>query len=260
MKSYLKLLARVYDDGEVRTDRTGIGTRSMFGEKLTFHMGEGFPLLTTKKIYWKGVLHELLWFLSGNTNIKYLQDNSVHIWDEWADGNGDLGPVYGKQWRDFGGVDQIKEAEKAIKETPDSRRIIVSAWNPGEMKDMALPPCHMLFQFYVSEGRYLDLQLYCRSTDIFLGEPYNIASYSILLHMMAKTTGLIPRKLIQVFGDLHLYENHRRQAMEQIGREPKELPELKIINKRDSVTDYVFDDFVLEGYFPHPHIKAEVAV
>jgi len=260
MKNYIKLLNKVYDEGETRGDRTGTGTRSLFGERLEFHTGDGFPLLTTKRIYWKGVLYELLWMLSGNTNIQYLKDNNVHIWDGWANEQGDLGPVYGKQWRDFGGVDQIKEAERLIREDPESRRIIVSAWNTGELKDMALPPCHAFFQFYVSQGKYLDIQMYQRSADIFLGVPFNIASYATLLHMMARVTNKIPRKMIHTYGDLHLYGNHLPQALEQIYRQPKELPILKIMNNRDSVVDFQFDDFVIEDYYPDDAIKGDISL
>jgi thymidylate synthase len=261
---YLALLSRVINDGVYKMDRTGVGCRSLFGEQIQFEITEQFPLLTTKKIHWKSVVHELLWFLSGDTNIKYLQDNGVRIWDDWADENGDLGPVYGKQWRDFGatqfhgGVDQIKWVENEIKTNPSSRRLVVSAWNPKDVNKMALPPCHCLFQFHV-RGEFLDCQLYQRSADIFIGSPFNIASYSLLTYMMAKATGLQPGMFTYTLGDVHLYENHIDQAYEQLSRDKLAPPRVELAEK-DSVLSYTFDDVKLIDYVSHAAIKAPIAV
>jgi thymidylate synthase len=264
--AYLDLLKQVLETGERRDDRTGTGTLSLFGAQARWDLGAGFPLLTTKKVHFKSVVHELLWLLAGDTNIKYLKDNGVSIWDEWADANGDLGPVYGKQWRDFNGrpgapgVDQIKDILAQIQSKPRSRRIIVSAWNPSDVPGMALPPCHTLFQFYVHTDGRLDCQLYQRSADIFLGVPFNIASYALLTHLVAQACGLKPGAFIHTFGDLHLYLNHVEQAQLQLSREPKALPTLKL---NPAVTDlfaFKFEDITLEAYDPHPAIKAPVAV
>lgn len=259
MKQYLDLLRKIKEEGATKTDRTGTGTKSIFGYQMRFNLADGFPLLTTKKLYTKGIIHELLWFLKGDTNIKYLQDNNVHIWDEWADENGDLGPVYGKQWRNFLGVDQIQNVINQIKNSPDSRRMIVSAWNPSEVDDMALPPCHCLFQFYVADGK-LSLQLYQRSADTFLGVPFNIASYALLLLMMAQVCDLEPGEFIHTTGDTHLYLNHLEQADIQLSREPRKLPIMKLNPDVKDLFAFKYEDFTLEGYDPHPHIKAEVSV
>lgn len=259
MKQYLDLLRKIKEEGATKTDRTGTGTKSIFGYQMRFNLADGFPLLTTKKLYTKGIIHELLWFLKGDTNIKYLQDNNVHIWDEWADENGDLGPVYGKQWRNFLGVDQIQNVINQIKNSPDSRRMIVSAWNPSEVDDMALPPCHCLFQFYVADGK-LSLQLYQRSADTFLGVPFNIASYALLLLMMAQVCDLEPGEFIHTTGDTHLYLNHLEQAELQLSREPRKLPIMKLNPDVKDLFAFKYEDFTLEGYDPHPHIKAEVSV
>ena len=264
MKQYLDLLQRILDEGAVKTDRTGTGTRSVFGHQMRFHMADGFPLLTTKKLHLRSIIHELLWFLQGDTNIKYLHDNKVTIWDEWADENGDLGPVYGHQWRswpDYGGgtIDQIANVVDLIKHHPDSRRMIVSAWNVAEVDQMALPPCHCLFQFYVADGR-LSLQLYQRSADTFLGVPFNIASYALLLQMMAQVTGLETGDFIHSTGDTHLYLNHVEQAQLQLTRTPRPLPRMLINPDVKDIFDFRFEDFQLEGYDPWPHIKADVAV
>lgn len=259
MKQYLDLLRKIKEEGATKTDRTGTGTKSIFGYQMRFNLADGFPLLTTKKLYTKGIIHELLWFLKGDTNIKYLQDNNVHIWDEWADENGDLGPVYGKQWRNFLGVDQIQNVINQIKNSPDSRRMIVSAWNPSEVDDMALPPCHCLFQFYVADGK-LSLQLYQRSADTFLGVPFNIASYALLLLMMAQVCDLEPGEFIHTTGDTHLYLNHLEQADLQMSREPRKLPTMKLNPDVKDLFSFKYEDFTLEGYDPHPHIKAEVSV
>lgn len=259
MKQYLNLLQKIKEEGVTKTDRTGTGTKSIFGHQMRFNLADGFPLLTTKKLYTKGIIHELLWFLKGDTNIKYLRDNNVHIWDEWADENGDLGPVYGKQWRDFLGVDQIKNVINQIKNSPDSRRMIVSAWNPAEVDDMALPPCHCLFQFYVADKK-LSLQLYQRSADTFLGVPFNIASYALLLLMMAQVCDLEPGEFIHTTGDTHLYLNHLEQADLQLLREPRKLPTMKLNPEVKDLFAFRYEDFTLEGYDPHPHIKAEVSV
>ena len=264
MRQYLDLLQRILDEGAVKTDRTGTGTKSVFGHQMRFQMADGFPLLTTKKLHLRSIIHELLWFLRGDTNIQYLHDNKVTIWDEWADENGDLGPVYGHQWRSWpdyngGTIDQIANVVDLIKHHPDSRRMMVSAWNVAEVEKMALPPCHCLFQFYVADGR-LSLQLYQRSADTFLGVPFNIASYALLLQMMAQVTGLEAGDFIHTTGDTHLYLNHIEQAQLQLTRTPRPLP-LMILNP--DVKDlfaFRYEDFQLEGYDPWPHIKADVAV
>lgn len=264
MRQYLDLLKDVRENGVIKSDRTGVGTRSVFGRQIRFDLGEGFPLLTTKKVFLKGIIHELLWFLKGDTNIKYLVDNGVHIWDEWADENGNLGSVYGKQWRswettDGRCVDQISDLIDLIRNHPDSRRMLVCAWNPGEVDRMALPPCHCLFQFYVAEGK-LSCQLYQRSADIFLGVPFNIASYALLTMMLAQECGLEPGEFVHTFGDLHLYLNHTEQADLQLSREPRPLPRMVLNPEVRSVFDFKYEDFRLEGYDPHPAIKAPVAV
>lgn len=264
MKSYLNLLDRILRDGVQKDDRTGTGTLSVFGHQMRFDLSEGFPLLTTKKLYLKGIIHELLWFLKGETNIKYLLDNNVHIWDEWADENGDLGPVYGHQWRswpdyDGGTIDQIDYVLNQIRTNPNSRRMIVSAWNVAEVNKMALPPCHTLFQFYVANGK-LSLQLYQRSADTFLGMPFNIASYSLLCMMVAQVTGLARGEFVYTTGDTHLYLNHIEQARLQLTREPRPLPTMQLNPDVKSLYDFKFEDFVLENYDPWPHIKADVSV
>ncbi len=264
MKQYLNLLDRILTEGVKKTDRTGTGTISVFGNQMRFDMADGFPLLTTKKLHLKSIIHELLWFLAGDTNVKYLQENGVRIWNEWADENGELGPVYGHQWRSWpdykgGTIDQIANVVDLIKHNPDSRRMIVSAWNPAEIDQMALPPCHCLFQFYVADGR-LSLQLYQRSADTFLGVPFNIASYALLLQMMAQVTGLEPGEFIHTTGDTHLYLDHIEQAKLQLTREPRPLPRMIINPDIKSIFDFHYEDFRLEGYDPHPHIKATVSV
>lgn len=264
MKQYLQLLQHILDDGTVKTDRTGTGTKSIFGHQMRFNLEEGFPLVTTKKLHLKSIIHELLWFLKGDTNVKYLQDNGVRIWNEWADENGDLGHVYGYQWRSWpdyngGHLDQISEVIRQIKETPDSRRIIVSAWNVADLPEMKLPPCHLLFQFYVADGR-LSLQLYQRSADTFLGVPFNIASYALLLMMVAQVTGLKAGDFVHTTGDTHLYLNHLEQARLQLTREPRPLPHMIINPEVKNLFDFKYEDFRLEGYDPWPHIKAEVSV
>jgi thymidylate synthase len=264
MRQYLDLLRRALETGVRKNDRTGTGTLSLFGHQMRFDLAEGFPLVTTKKLHLKSIVHELLWFLSGDTNIRYLKDNGVRIWDEWADENGDLGPVYGAEWRswrtpDGGSIDQIRNVVEQIRRNPDSRRLIVTAWNPADVDKQALPPCHCLFQFYVAGGR-LSCQLYQRSADIFLGVPFNIASYALLTMMMAQVTGLKPGDFVHSLGDAHLYANHVEQAAMQLAREPRPLPVMKINPDVHSIFDFVYDDFVLEGYDPHPHIKAAVAV
>ena len=264
MRQYLDLLDHVLQNGVDRGDRTGTGTRGVFGWQMRFDLSQGFPVLTTKKLHLKSIIHELLWFLAGDTNIKYLKDHGVSIWDEWADENGDLGPVYGSQWRswpkpDGGSIDQITNVVKEIRKNPNSRRLIVSAWNPAEVDAMALPPCHCLFQFHVANGR-LSCQLYQRSADIFLGVPFNIASYALLTMMVAQVTGLKPGEFIHTLGDAHLYSNHFDQAREQLQREPKTLPTMRI---NPAVTDlfaFRFEDFALEGYVADPTIKAPIAV
>jgi thymidylate synthase len=264
MDQYLGLMRKVLDEGTDKSDRTGTGTRSLFGQQLRFSLADGFPLITTKKLHLRSIIHELLWFLRGETNIAYLKENRVSIWDEWADENGNLGPVYGKQWRAWGCadgrvIDQIVQVENQIRNNPDSRRLIVSAWNVGEIEQMALPPCHLLFQFYVANGK-LSCQMYQRSADLFLGVPFNIASYALLLMMMAKVTDLEPGEFVHTFGDVHLYTNHFEQAQLQLSREPRSLPKLIIKRKPASILDYQFDDFELLDYNPHPHISAPVAV
>ena len=263
MKQYLEMCQQILDNGVDREDRTGTGTRSIFGHQLRFNLQEGFPLMTTKKVYWKGVAYELLWFLKGDTNIKYLNDNDVHIWDEWADENGDLGNVYGHQWRSWEGregtIDQISEVIEQIKENPYSRRLIVNAWNVGDLDKMALPPCHLLFQFYVADGK-LSCQLYQRSCDTFLGVPFNIASYSLLIHMIAHVVGLEVGEFVWTGGDVHIYHNHFDQIKEQLSREPRPLPQLKINKETDNIFDIKFEDIELIGYDPHPTIKGEVSV
>ena len=264
MKQYLDLMRHVRDNGIRKMDRTGTGTVSVFGHQMRFDLGEGFPLVTTKKVHLRSIIHELLWFLKGDTNIRYLHDNNVTIWDEWADDNGELGPVYGYQWRSWPAadgrhVDQISQVIEQIKNNPDSRRIIVSAWNVGEIENMALPPCHAFFQFYVADGR-LSCQLYQRSADIFLGVPFNIASYALLLLMMAQVTGLEAGDFVHTFGDAHLYLNHLEQADLQLSRTPRALPVMRLNPDIDNLFDFSFDDFELLDYDPHPHIKAAVAV
>jgi thymidylate synthase len=264
MRQYLDLMQLALEHGVRKDDRTGTGTLSVFGHQMRFDLAQGFPLLTTKRLHVKSVVHELLWFLSGDTNVRTLNERGVSIWDEWADANGDLGPVYGKQWRswsapDGSAIDQISQVVAAIRSSPESRRLIVSAWNPADIGKMALPPCHCLFQFYVAEGR-LSCQLYQRSADIFIGVPFNIASYALLTLMMAQVTGLKAGEFIHTFGDAHLYLNHVEQAREQLKREPRPLPEMRINPDVHSIFDFVYEDFSLLGYNPHPHIKAEVAV
>ena len=264
MRQYLDMLREIRSNGVIKRDRTGVGTQSIFGHQCRYDLQEGFPLLTTKKVFLKGVIHELLWFIAGDTNIKYLLDNKVHIWDEWADENGDLGPVYGHQWRswpapDGRSIDQLANVIEQIKRTPDSRRLMVSAWNPGEVDSMALPPCHCLFQFYVAEGK-LSCQLYQRSADTFLGVPFNIASYSLLTMMIAQECGLQPGEFIHTTGDTHIYLNHFEQVDEQLSREPRKLPTMRLNPDVKSVFDFRFEDFTLEGYDPWPAIKAPVAV
>ena len=264
MKQYLDLLQRIVNEGTRKEDRTGTGTLSVFGHQMRFNLEEGFPLLTTKKLHLKSIIHELLWFLKGDTNVRYLQENGVRIWNEWADENGELGPVYGHQWRSWpnyngGHVDQIQDIVNALKNNPDSRRMIVSAWNVAEVDQMALPPCHCLFQFYVANGK-LSLQLYQRSADTFLGVPFNIASYALLTMMMAQVSGLKPGDFIHTTGDTHLYLNHLEQAKEQLKRTPRTLPRMVINPNVTSIFDFKYDDFTLEGYDPLPHIKAEVSV
>ena len=264
MRQYLDLLNRILDEGVEKGDRTGTGTTSVFGHQLRFDLARGFPLLTTKKLHLRSIIHELLWFLKGDTNTAYLKENGVGIWDEWADEDGNLGPVYGHQWRSWGApgggtIDQVSQVVEQIRENPDSRRLIVSAWNVGELESMALPPCHLLYQFYVADGR-LSCQLYQRSADVFLGVPFNIASYALLLLMVAQVSGLEPGDFVHTFGDVHLYSNHIEQARLQLSREPRELPTLKLNREVDDIFSFRFEDFVLEDYDPHPHIKAPVAV
>ncbi|HMX16509.1 MAG TPA: thymidylate synthase [Rhodocyclaceae bacterium] len=264
MRQYLELMQHVLEHGHEKNDRTGTGTRSVFGWQMRFDLGAGFPLLTTKKLHLRSIVHELLWFLRGETNIRYLKENGVSIWDEWADPNGELGPVYGHQWRhwrtsDGGEVDQIRRLVDGIRRNPDSRRHIVTAWNPGDVDRMALPPCHALFQFYVADGR-LSCQLYQRSADIFLGVPFNIASYALLTLMVAQVTDLRPGEFVHTFGDAHLYSNHLDQARVQLARQPKSLPTIRLAPRVDDLFGFRFEDFTLEGYDPHPHIPAPVAV
>jgi thymidylate synthase len=264
MDQYLELLRRVRNEGTKKTDRTGTGTLSVFGHQMRFDLGLGFPMVTTKKLHVKSIVHELIWFLAGDTNVKYLQDNGVKIWDEWARADGDLGPVYGKQWRSWASpdgrtIDQISDVVAELKRNPDSRRLIVSAWNPADIPKMALAPCHCLFQFYVADGK-LSCQLYQRSADIFLGVPFNIASYALLTMMMAEVTGLKPGDFVHTFGDAHLYLNHLEQADLQLSRAPRPLPRMHIDSDVSSIFDFEYEDFRLEGYEPHPHISAPVAV
>ncbi|WP_375451902.1 thymidylate synthase [uncultured Devosia sp.] len=264
MQIYLKLLSDILEHGTDKGDRTGTGTRSLFGYQMRYDLGQGFPLLTTKKLHLKSIVYELLWFIRGETNVRWLQERGVKIWDDWADENGDLGPVYGSQWRSWptpggGHIDQIANVIHSIKTKPDSRRHIVSAWNPAEVDEMALPPCHCLFQFYVANGR-LSCQLYQRSADSFLGVPFNIASYALLTHMVAQVTGLQVGDFVHTFGDVHLYSNHFEQARLQLTREPRVLPRLEINPAVMQLEDFSFEDFAFVGYDPHPHIKAAVAV
>jgi thymidylate synthase len=264
MQQYLTLLKHILEEGTQKTDRTGTGTKSCFGYQMRFNLADGFPLVTTKKVHLKSIVYELLWFLNGDTNIKYLKDNGVRIWDEWADVNGDLGPVYGKQWRSWEGangvvVDQITELIEQIKKTPDSRRLIVSAWNVGDLKKMALMPCHNMFQFYVADGK-LSCQLYQRSADVFLGVPFNIASYALLTMMIAQVCGLQYGDFVHSFGDVHLYNNHFEQAQLQLSRTPFHLPTMKINPEVKDIFSFKFEDFTLENYECHPGIKAPVAV
>jgi len=264
MKQYLHLLETILENGVEKNDRTGTGTISVFGHQMRFNLSEGFPVVTTKKLHLKSIIHELLWFLSGDTNVKYLQDNGVRIWNEWADENGELGHIYGYQWRswptpDGKHIDQISNVVESIKNNPDSRRHIVSAWNVGELDKMNLPPCHVLFQFYVAGGK-LSCQLYQRSADVFLGVPFNIASYALLTLMMAQVTGLKPGDFVHTFGDVHIYSNHMEQVKLQLTREPYPLPTMKINPEVKSIFDFTFDDFELVGYQAHPHIKGRVAI
>ncbi|WP_260834959.1 thymidylate synthase [Escherichia coli] len=264
MKQYLELMQKVLDEGTQKNDRTGTGTLSIFGHQMRFNLQDGFPLVTTKRCHLRSIIHELLWFLQGDTNIAYLHENNVTIWDEWADENGDLGPVYGKQWRawptpDGRHIDQITTVLNQLKNDPDSRRIIVSAWNVGELDKMALAPCHAFFQFYVADGK-LSCQLYQRSCDVFLGLPFNIASYALLVHMMAQQCDLVVGDFVWTGGDTHLYSNHMDQTHLQLSREPRPLPKLIIKRKPESIFDYRFEDFEIEGYDPHPGIKAPVAI
>jgi len=264
MKQYLDLLRHVLETGTPKSDRTGTGTLSCFGYQMRFNLDEGFPLLTTKRVHLKSIIYELLWFLHGETNVGYLKEHGVHIWDEWADDSGNLGPVYGAQWRSWKTangdvIDQISQVVEQIKTTPDSRRLVVSAWNVGELSQMALPPCHLLFQFYVSNGT-LSCQLYQRSADVFLGVPFNIASYALLTMMMAQACGLRAGNFVHTFGDVHLYSNHLEQARLQLTREPRPLPRMLINPSVKSIFGFDYSDFTIEGYGPHPHIKAEVSV
>ncbi|RTL94152.1 thymidylate synthase [Ancylobacter aquaticus] len=264
MRNYHELLERVLREGTRKDDRTGTGTLSVFGHQMRLDLGEGFPLVTTKKLHLRSIIHELLWFLAGDTNIAYLKENGVSIWDEWADAKGDLGPVYGHQWRSWpdgqgGVIDQIAQVVADIRRNPDSRRLIVSAWNPADVPKMALPPCHCLFQFYVQDGR-LSCQLYQRSADIFLGVPFNIASYALLTHMVAQVTGLQPGDFVHTFGDAHIYLNHLDQVHEQLSRTPRALPRLTLNPGVDDLFAFRFEDIAIEGYDPHPAIKAKVAV
>lgn len=264
MQQYLQLLERVLEEGNKKEDRTGTGTVSVFGHQMRFDLSKGFPVLTTKKLHLKSIIHELLWFLNGDTNVKYLQDNGVRIWNEWADENGDLGHVYGYQWRSWPkengeSLDQIKQVVRDIKNNPDSRRLIVSAWNAGDIENMALPPCHALFQFYVANGK-LSCQLYQRSADIFLGVPFNIASYALLTMMMAQVCDLEPGEFVHTLGDAHIYLNHLDQVKLQLSREPKDLPQMKINPDVKSIFDFKYEDFSLENYEAHPHIKGAISV
>lgn len=264
MKEYLSLLGHIMESGVLKSDRTGTGTKSVFGYQMRFDLQKGFPLLTTKKVHLKSIIYELLWFIKGDTNIKYLNDHGVTIWDEWADEDGNLGPVYGSQWRSWKGADgkvtdQLSSLIEGIKKNPDSRRHIISAWNPAEMDKMALPPCHAMFQFYVANGR-LSCQLYQRSADVFLGVPFNIASYALLTMMVAQVCGLNPGEFIHTFGDAHIYTNHFDQVALQLSRDTRQLPVMKLNPAIESIFDFKFEDFILEGYDPHPGIKAPIAV
>ncbi len=264
MRQYLDLMQRILEEGAVKTDRTGTGTKSVFGHQMRFDLSESFPLLTTKKLHLRSILHELLWFLTGDTNVQYLRENKVSIWDEWADEAGNLGPVYGHQWRKWESadgriIDQITQVVEQIKTNPDSRRLIVSAWNVGDIQKMALPPCHLLFQFYVADGK-LSCQLYQRSADVFLGVPFNIASYSLLTRMMSQVCGLKPGEFVHTLGDAHLYSNHMEQAELQLSRQPRSLPRLEINPGVKGIFDFKYEDFKVVDYEPHPHIKAPVAV
>lgn len=264
MKQYHDLCTHILEKGVVKEDRTGTGTTSVFGYQMRFNLQDGFPLITTKKLHTRSIIHELLWFITGDTNVKYLQDNGVRIWNEWADEDGNLGPVYGAQWRSFPKpdgttVDQLAQVIEQIKTNPDSRRLIVSAWNPGQLEDMALPPCHLMFQFYVADGK-LSCQLYQRSADTFLGVPFNIASYALLTHMVAHVTGLEVGDFVHTLGDAHIYHNHLEQVKLQLTREPRPLPTLNILRDVSSIEDFRFEDFEIVGYDPHPHIKGEVSV
>jgi thymidylate synthase len=264
MKQYLDLMRTILDEGHFKADRTGTGTYSIFGYQMRFDLQKGFPLLTTKKLHLRSIIYELLWFLRGDTNIQYLHDHNVTIWDEWADENGDLGPVYGKQWRSWEApdgrvIDQITSLIEQIKRNPDSRRLMVSAWNPADVDQMALPPCHTMFQFYVSNGE-LSCQLYQRSADVFLGVPFNIASYALLTMMVAQVCGLKAKDFVHTFGDAHIYSNHVEQAKLQLSRDPRPLPQMRINPAVNSIFDFQYEDFTLENYDPHPHIKAEVSV
>jgi thymidylate synthase len=264
MKQYLDLMRTILDEGHYKADRTGTGTYSIFGYQMRFDLQKGFPLLTTKKLHLRSIIYELLWFLRGDTNIQYLHDHNVTIWDEWADENGDLGPVYGKQWRSWEApdgrvIDQITNLIEQLKRNPDSRRLIVSAWNPADVDQMALPPCHTMFQFYANDGQ-LSCQLYQRSADVFLGVPFNIASYALLTMMVAQVCGLKAKDFVHTFGDAHIYSNHVEQAKLQLSRDPRPLPQMRINPEVKSIFDFQYEDFTLENYDPHPHIKAEVAV
>ena len=264
MKQYLDLMRTILDEGHYKADRTGTGTYSIFGYQMRFDLQKGFPLLTTKKLHLRSIIYELLWFLRGDTNIQYLHDHNVTIWDEWADENGDLGPVYGKQWRSWEApdgrvIDQITNLIEQLKRNPDSRRLIVSAWNPADVDQMALPPCHTMFQFYANDGQ-LSCQLYQRSADVFLGVPFNIASYALLTMMVAQVCGLKAKDFVHTFGDAHIYSNHVEQAKLQLSRDPRPLPQMRINPEVKRIFDFQYEDFTLENYDPHPHIKAEVAV
>ncbi|MDR2389064.1 MAG: thymidylate synthase [Tannerellaceae bacterium] len=264
MKQYLQLIERTLSEGVTKDDRTGTGTRSIFGHQMRFNLEEGFPLLTTKKLHLKSIIHELLWFLQGNTNVSYLREHGVRIWNEWADSDGNLGHIYGYQWRSWpdykgGSIDQIRRVTEQIRHTPDSRRMIVSAWNVGDLENMSLPPCHIFFQFYVAQGK-LSMQIYQRSADVFLGVPFNIASYALLLQMTAQVTGLKPGELVHTLGDAHIYSNHLPQVNLQRTREPRTLPVMEINPDVKSIFDFTYEDFHLLGYDPHPHIKGDVAV
>jgi thymidylate synthase len=264
VRPYLDLMQRILDEGVEKTDRTGVGTKSIFGAQLRFDLSQGFPLVTTKRVHLRSIIHELLWFLRGDTNVGYLHEHGVTIWDEWADERGELGPIYGKQWRSWPGrdgqtIDQMAELVEQLQKNPDSRRLVVSAWNVAELPEMALAPCHCLFQFYVAQGK-LSCQLYQRSADVFLGVPFNIASYALLTMMIAQVVGLTPGDFVHTFGDAHLYKNHLDQARLQLGREPRPLPSMKLLRNPGSLFEYRYEDFELRGYDPHPSIAAPIAV